>query len=306
MFTVLSHPFRCTGRISAAAYIVAAGLMSSVASADTVLHLRFENDLTDSSVYNHTATATNGPGFSASVPVSPIPQTGDSNASSLQLTRSAQQYVTVAHDPSLSFGNSSFTIEAWVRLDTVAVQNIASRQYLVQKKATTGVSDLQADYGFLVQRGDNLFGAGFTKFGAPQNPNQLQFTWGDGSGSTSGLISVASSFTITDNVNWHYVSVSFDAVNREVRFVLDSQVEYISVSSGLGHATNSGSVNIGAHFTGTGSIDSWFDGKIDELRISSGVVPMDTLLSAPVIIPPPEALPAMTVLATALLRRRVR
>lgn len=78
---------------------------------------------------------------------------------------------------------------------------------------------------------------------------------------------VVSELSIPDT-SWHYISAAFDPVANIVRFTLDDQSDTKATS--LNGTANSGPLIIGAHFDATGTLDSAFDGLIDELSITDG------------------------------------
>ena len=99
-------------------------------------------------------------------------------------------------------------------------------------------------------------------------------------------------------VQWVFVSTAYDG-GTSLRFTLDSNltdnlpgaIETILLP-GLTNVTNSGPLILGAKQNAAGAAAQLFGGAIDEVRISSGVVPVADLLSA---IPVPE--PSSFVLA---------
>lgn len=186
-----------------------------------------------------------------------VPQTGKPNTMCLDLERDSGDYVEVPHDPSISFADSSFTIEAWVKLETLPNGNVDSRQYIVHKKGRSGgLDNSNVEYGLHFTAGNQLV---------------LQFSDGIGSHMISGGLS------INDTTNWHYVSAAMDAENGLVRFTLDDRV-VTKTGVTFKPKANTEPLIIGGHFNSVGAFDSTFDGKIDELRISRGVVPLDRLL----------------------------
>ncbi|MCP3903962.1 MAG: LamG domain-containing protein [Planctomycetes bacterium] len=207
------------------------------------------------------------------VPVDPVPKTSEPNAFAVDFT---DGLIEVA-DPGglLTFAGESFTIEAWVRLDQLSdTSGAGQRQYLLQKKVIASSGDV-SDYSVLVQSGnlssglDENFGktSGFTG-------RELLVTFGTGT-QTWG---VTSNLQISD-LDWHAVSVAYDAVAGEVRFGRDGMFETIPVSP-PGFFANVGPLIIGAHTNVSGSVNQHLKGAIDELRIVDDFMPDGQLLAS--------------------------
>lgn len=212
--------------------------------------LRFENNLSDSLPFGNDGTAVNGPVFSTDVPHSTDYVMGESNTSSLDLEQDLSQHVEVPNSPSVGFGNNPFTIEAWVRLESLPTSNdLASAMPVVQKKVI-GAEDAGLDYLFLAAAGN---------YGSASNYNCMALHVGS---------DIAISTLSIPDTDWHYISVSLDPTTNTVRFQLDDAVDVQPFSAS--GSTNSGPLIIGAHFAANGQVDSAFDGRIDELSITDG------------------------------------
>ncbi len=199
--------------------------------------------------------------FGAVVPREKLP-----NRISLWLERSRSQYIAVPDHDSIDFGpGSAFTIEAWVKLDTLGSRADGRRQYLVIKKSGAN-PDTKLNYGFILNPA-----GGYGDTGSGRNLALLL-----GNGNTSSA--VFSNLEIPDTA-WHYVAVRFDDVTNKVRFTLDQQHDDRSSPQSI--AANSSQLIVGAHHTASGNIDSYFDGRIDELRISRAWLADDQLLNSP-------------------------
>ncbi|WFB35439.1 hypothetical protein P3T73_14875 [Kiritimatiellota bacterium B12222] len=243
---------------------ISALCLSSWGFSDVVLYHKYDGNLTDSSAFGNNGTGINSPGF----------VTGEYNQA-IDLERSSTQYVTVADNNSLDFGaGSAFTIEGWVKLESLGGDSGATRQMLALKKSGSN-ADTRLNYGFMVQRGSNSSASSGTY-------NQLGLLLGDGSGWTGYY----STLSITDN-DWHYVSVRFDDTTNTAIFNLDASEDTLTgVNQSI--AANGLDLTIGAHMTNTGAIDHSFDGLIDELRISNTfLADGDLLVNA---IPEPSTL----------------
>lgn len=279
--------------------IVAAVMIgASAASAATVAYWRFDNDgktagqtaetVLDETANNNDGSGSNAPTYSSDVFGSQVPLTGDPNTLSIDLERDSSQRIRVEDSNSLDFGDSSFTIEAYVKFET-AVTGVASQQFLVWKKEfDSGVADTQLDYGIVFARNGS--------FGASVNGRLVLV---QGNGSTTNF--VGSGLTLTDTTSWHYVSVAFDAVNDQVRFIIDDQTA--TIANTFTAAANTGELIIGAHKNASNIIDAHFDGQIDELRISNTFLDTSELLN---VVPTPAALPAGLLMMGAMLSRRRR
>jgi hypothetical protein len=256
---------------------VVAGPLAAVDAA-TVAYWRFENgthgaaatSLTDSAGSN-TGTATNGPLYSNVTPVSPVPQTGASNGLSLDFERDNSQYFTVPDDNALDFGaNSAFTIEAWVKLESVTsgTGTAGDRQWLALKKSGSA-ADSAMNYAFLVQGGNNFNTQG-TGTG-----NQIFLVLGNGSSTAT--------FTDADlkiiDTDWHYVAARFSDTDNKVTLTVDSVSKDFATM--FVPAANSQLLQIGRHTNSTGAATGYFDGRIDELRISNSYLSDNDLLRVP-------------------------
>lgn len=256
----------------------------------TALHLRFEGgvdgelagDLPDESAdVDNPGEGVNGPTYAAATFGAEVPGTGEANTLALHLQGAANQYVEIPHHPILSFGHTAFTIEGWVRLDTLAQGLTGSdRKYLVLKK-TEGQGDGFTSYAFLVQSGATALAG--NRFGKQDGMtgHELALAFGNPEATTDVMFFLVSYLEITDD-QWHYVAVAFDPEADQARFHLDDQVDVIPYDDprplAPAHFENRAPLTIGAHLDSLGGVDNTLDGHIDELRISRGVVPEDQLL----------------------------
>jgi hypothetical protein len=293
---------RWVGSGSAWLVLAASLVMAPAVNAATVAYWRFDDDGKSAGQTAGTAvddTGTNdatgvmGPVYTNDVPLAVVPQTQAGNGLALDLERDSVQLLSVPHDASLSFGASAFTVEAWVKLETLGDPlDQDTRIYLLQKKGSAG-TDKKSDYAFMVQiadRGDQATAgvgkqSGFTG-------RELAYTWGD----FFDQFFVISNLEV-DDTDWHFVSMAFDG-NDSVRFGVDGTFETVTGLSALGHTTNTGELILGARTTGAGAYADPFDGKIDELRISDRVLPPGRLLDSVHSVPalPPSAAGLLAVL----------
>lgn len=173
---------------------------------------------------------------------------GGPNALSLDFERDRQNYLEVADSRELGFGAAPFTIEAWVKLESLS----AGAMPLAMKRAPAA-ADSTLDYLFLAAAG---------AYGGETDSDNLALV--------VGPTAILSSLAITDT-GWHHVSVALDPAHNRVRFTLDDQTDIqATAANGLG---NQGPLIIGAHFDSSGNVDHAFDGLIDEFSITAGFLP---------------------------------
>jgi len=277
------------------ACLVALG--ASSATADTLGYWRFEETAGNVVDWgpNGLNGFVNGRSLVTDVPVNPVPQNGYANTQSVDLYGDGGR--GQIDDPSgILDTDQSFTIEAWVRLNSWGEYGANGRQWLIQKKRIdVGHTDDRLTYGLLAN-GGNLetdFQYGKT---SGRTGSELVLMFGNNANNWSIV-----SYLEVDDADWHFVSVAFDADNDEVRFNIDDQFETISFTD-HGHfiPNNHGPLIIGAHQNASNQWNQWIDGKVDEVRISSGVLPAEELLS----VPEPGTLILLTLGSLALLRRR--
>ena len=223
-----------------------------------------------------TSTANGGAVYSPDVPGTTIPQSSESNQLCLDLDASQHSFVSIPHQASLGFGLASFTAEAWVQLDTLAsgITN-EDRQWLAVKKELA-TNDETINYAWLAQVGAAAYIP--TSYGKTEGHTgrEMALIFGNDNGRLDGLWTAVSHLEIADH-DWHHVSVAYDAPGQTVRFTLDDQEDVVAIDR-HGHLINSGPLVLGAHPSPDGDYANGLDGKIDEFRLSRGVVPVDNLL----------------------------
>ncbi|MCH7644485.1 MAG: hypothetical protein IH974_06570 [Myxococcales bacterium] len=319
--------------------ILAVTLGAGPASAVSVAYYRFDKDgktagqtadAAADQTGDHDGSAVNGPTYSSSVAASTVTQTGAPNDLSLDFVRGTgmgtdgtEQYVLVQDSARLSFGDSSFTIEAWVKLASLGEACLASTTgvcadpakgnsaYVVQKKGLSGnLPDRQMDFAFLAQlgnraRSDNSCNLISNKLaGSRWTGRELALEFGDGTPESAGgcgFTTVISTleFSLADVGVWHFVSVTFDAATDTVRFVMDGQpaddvscdaVTPATCVSGFAHIDAADGTPrdllIGAKATeelSTATPQRRFDGALDELRISNVALSPGQLANQPAL-----------------------
>ena len=92
--------------------------------------------------------------YSSDVPSETDYVLGEPNTLSLDLESNLQQYVQVEDDRALDFGDAPFTIEAWVKLESLPTgYNLQSSMPVAMKKVI-GSADNTLDYLFLAAAGN--------------------------------------------------------------------------------------------------------------------------------------------------------
>ena len=233
--------------------------------------LRFEDGEVDDTPTAHldefpfanNATAVSGTGGPLPALTSNVPAPidfilGDPNTLSLDFEQDQQQYLQIENsDRAIDFGDARFTIEAWVKLETLPSGNNTTSTMPVVMKKVIGTGDANLDYMFLAAAGN---------YGTPSNFANLALHLGNGA--------IISNLSIPDT-QWHHISVAVDPPNETVRFTMDDQMESQTVTA-FG-TSNAGPVIIGSHFDSDSTIDSSFDGCIDELSITDGFLSLAAL-----------------------------
>jgi hypothetical protein len=217
--------------------------------------------------------ASNGLAALLDVPVSPVPRTGEPNLIAAEL--GGDGYFTVDDTGGLfTMNGASFTFEAWVRLDQLSdTSGTGQRQYLVQKKETASPGS-EMDFSIMAQAG-NIHDSIPNNFGKDSSITGRELVLQMGTGSETWM--VTSFLQITD-LDWHHVSVTFDAEQQRVRFTLDDAVDSIGFSD-QGHFANSGPLLVGAHTNASGQFNQFLKGSLDEVRMTAGVLPVGSLLN---------------------------
>ena len=213
---------------------------------------------------------------SSDVPVDVVPATGLPNTASLRFD-GVGRITTDLYNAFMSFARNSYTIEAWVRLETLATgTNGASRQYLVMKKETAS-SDDETEYSFLVQAGNIRQGAN-PVYGKTSGytGRELAVMFG---GCTDRWVAI-SNLEIND-AEWHHVSVAIDHPGERIRFGVDGVFDEFAIED-RGVCDRIAPLYIGSRRNADDVFNQNLVGSIDELRISHGYRPTWSLLNAPV------------------------
>jgi hypothetical protein len=254
-------------------FLAALVLMVPVpAMATTVAYWRFEEgtantqasgagSILDETANNNDGTPNGNPFYRSDVAENPVPRTGDANALSLQLDGSGD-YVGIPHSSSLDLSDG-FTVEFWMKGNPSQTES----QWLVIDKS----------HGWT----DNT---GWVFQGLPSGA--LQFLIGNGGGGVN-YQGATSSISLLDD-KWHHIAGTFDttATGQEVKLYIDGSLDATGSSGSL--ATNTRAVNIGASWGG-GTFNRFFNGLVDEVRISDVV-----LTPGEFLVPEPGTLTLMS------------
>ncbi len=180
----------------------------------------------------------------------------------------AGAYLTVGAHPALSFGESSFTVVARVRLDHLEAAPTTGREarrYLALAKPT-GARDELLDWALLVQAADLATAADPSASG-----HELAVLFADPDVGGHGTWPViAHRLRITDGA-FHDVAFQYDAQARSVLFVLDGERERVAIDHDWGHVRSDGPLVIGAHHDVHGVFRGFLDGAIARFEVDRGI-----------------------------------
>ncbi len=284
-------PIAALPRLVLGGDVTAEGELPADDPAVTALYLRFDHDggasgdvageVVDASddVANPGA-GVNGATWTADTPGT-VPLTGEDNDLALHLEGAYDQALEVPHHPLLSFGDVPFTLEAWVRLDTLASGDGADdRGFLFLKKESTS-EDAYIGYAFMAQAGAVVRLEDIQGNTTGPTGRELALFFGHGSHLEEDKWAIVSHLAIEDH-DWHHVAVTFDPEAGLTTFHLDEQVDPIPFEDDCHidpcHSENQGPLLIGGHHDVNGTVGTTLDGSIDEVRVSRGVVPEHLLL----------------------------
>lgn len=221
----------------------------------TVGYWRFEEGSVDAQAFgidsildeteNGNDGTPNGDAFYRSdVPTDIVPLTGADNLHSLDLDGNG--YISIPRSPSLEL-TDQFTVEFWMKASSQ--QN--DLYFLVVDKS----------HGFTDSTGWVFQGDGTGRLG---------FGIGNGGSGAANFAGTLSSMSLLDDT-WHHVAGTFDSTDsgQEIKLYIDGMLDATGASGPM--ATNTRDINIGAAWGG-GSYTRFFNGSIDELRISDAVL----------------------------------
>jgi hypothetical protein len=269
------------GLMIAALMTAAVILVPHFVTAGTVAHYRFENDnaavAVDETGTNN-GTIVGGAPFSSSFGQDPVKGTGQSNAQSLSLSGTGQ-YASVPHNASISFGNTAWTIEAFINVNALPTTATVG-QYIAQKKAAA-IDDFQ-DYAFLL--GGNRAGL-FGSLGKTAGITGAELRVELGTGGS--IVGITSNLVVPSAAEWIFVSAAYNG-GTSLRFTLDTDltdllpglIDEIALPN-IVNTSNTGELFIGAKRNNAGNAAQLFGGLIDEVRISNEVLATSDLLSVP-------------------------
>ncbi len=255
--------------------VVSTGLLLAVCcgtvDASVIGYWRFEEgsgtSFNDSSGLGNHGTFHNGASFSTDVPVNPVPRNGLGNQYSAAFD-GVDDYGRVAHNASFDI-TSQITLEAWIKMDADSVNNyaIVARQY---------GTDTKDSFILGVRRG------------VVNGPQNLLFGLGDASG---GQHYIDSAFSPVLG-QWYHVAGTWDGSTMKT-FINGVQIDSLAFSGTIGYAVDE-DVYIGVNDEGTPNLGAFWDGNIDEVRISDVALNPDQFLNSPV--PEPATIAVWSVL----------
>lgn len=241
-------------------------LVVGTAQAATVGYWRFEEGSSDTlaagtnSILDQTANSNDGtpygdPFYRIDVPANPVPLTGDTNSLSLELN--GNDYVSIPHSTSLDL-TDAFTVEFWMKGSI----SQPSHLYLVIDKS----------HGWTDSTG--------WVFQGESSTGRLGFAVGNGGTTYNNFAGVGSITSLLDDT-WHHIAGTFDSTDtgQEIKLYIDGVLDGTSASGPF--ATNTRNINIGASW-GPGSFQRFFNGSVDEIRISDAVLTPSEFLIAPI------------------------
>ncbi len=245
-------------------------LFENKASAAFIAYWRFENgaggsaasgigSILDSSGNGHNGTPVNGPVYSPSVPTGSIPQTGETNALSLDFNGTNQRLFI---PDSSAFNLTSFTIEASI---------------LVRSSDPSQNSQI-------LFRGDDR--GGLDPYYLTVAGSSIRLFIGN---ETSSAI-VAAALPGYDQ--WIHVAGSLDDATGAMRLYIDGTLASSTVTSirPLAYLDPSWSPGLGIGSTQGDAYRQYFDGKIDEVRIADRALDPSEFLNAPNPVPVPSSI----------------
>ena len=276
------------------AAMVVSGLVTCAADAAPITYLRFENGTADTAVTVVPSgqgsvldsaggdddfaafAAGNAPTYRALVPGGVVPQTGLANVLSLDMRGGKDVYAEVS-GPLRSATLSTFTIEAWVRFET-----LTGFQTIVGRDDTGNPGTLAGGESLLYLQ--------------KINTNVLRFLAPNAAGT---YVSIADTTPVVAN-QWYHVAVVGDGTNVTL-FKDGSQVASAAFAGGLyDPAVNTiWTVGRGQY---NGGVADFVAGYIDEVRWSDTALTPSEFLN----VPEPSGLGLLLAGGLLVLRRRQR
>ncbi|MDA0661356.1 MAG: LamG domain-containing protein [Proteobacteria bacterium] len=276
-----------------AAAIIAVAIVTP-ATATTVGYWNFEEgsagnplsgagSVLDQSGFGNHGSPTGNPAYSGDIPANPVPLTGAPNGVSLSLDGSGD-HVSITADNTTNLNlTTAFTVEFWMK---TANSTPSGQKLLVDKS-----------HGFVDSTGWAL---------QMLSGGRVAFNLGAGGGGASNFPGITSSTSVLD-AEWHHIAGTFDSGSNEISLYIDGALEGTVITSG--YVTNTRDINIGAACVFVGcnfSNKRFFNGGIDELRISDTALSSDQFLNASTAVHAPGGmgLSVVGLAAFAALRRR--
>ena len=264
-----------------AAILAACSLLGLVLPAQSAVvgYWRFEdsgNLGTDSSPNGLNLTTTGGTAAAtASVPLGTVPQTGAASGGALDLeVDSGADYLSIP-DNNTFFNFQSFTVEAYITLESIGSDNTQSR-IIASQLSSTNVA-----WQFGVAGSGSGLGTGSLFLAAAGTT--LQNFDPDATVSSPWNLTAGNSYYVAVSLN---INASTGATATYYLQNLTAGTPMITTTTALNANVktlgNSGAdFVIGGSFTGVTTVGRGFDGVVDEVRLSTGVLSQSELLNVP-------------------------
>ncbi|MDB2539188.1 PKD domain-containing protein, partial [Flavobacteriales bacterium] len=212
---------------------------------DSVYKLDLTINQTDTSFTNITACDSvtwNGTTYTQSGTYS---HTGSTSSNNYSMSFDGSNYIGIADDPSLNWGQNDFSVSVWINKNNSAQW----LQTIIDKKETNSGNYYGWSLGLV--------------------NNDIRFVPGsafvNGSWVNNGTIN--STFTVNDN-QWYYITGVFDGSNGLTKLYVDGNLISTTPSSYSVNPNNSQNLKIGAHMpSGAPSGPEYFYGKIEDVSI---------------------------------------
>lgn len=213
-------------------------IFNAVASATTNLQARWqlEGNAGDSSPAGNDGTTVEDPVY-----VTGPTGLGDG----LELDGSLQQYVTVPHDSSLTFGGPgvAFTLSGWIKTSaTGAIQPVIS-------KARPETNGADIDY----------------RFGLDANGKLQLYRWNSDNGGGAESITDANGTALNDGT-WHHIAFVNEGGSSHKLYVDGSLVE-TSTATWSYNDSNGDPLELGRYANAQGNTFNYLTGAIDDVRV---------------------------------------
>ncbi|PTX94880.1 hypothetical protein DB345_11230 [Spartobacteria bacterium LR76] len=249
--------------------------LSSVASAETLAYFRFEGEGAGAPVKNvkDSAGKSSAKGswnvvYSSDVPLAVIPQTGEANTGAISFPAEGRKG-DIFSDPNSAINThrfTDFTIEAWVRFDTIE----GAYQTIIGRDKNAAASNLgRVSLFYLSRTPENAKGA--------ENPGSLRLEIINSDGQSI----FANTTTVMDAGVWYHVAVVGDTKAGTITLFVNGTAEgYGTGYTGL-YIPEGGSSWTFGRGQYNGRAADFVTGAIDEVRFSDVALSPSQFLYAP-------------------------